>query len=112
MQTGKKTSKKEPTLLISSHKSLRKNKTELASLATKEMGKPIKESLSEVEKCAWAMEFYADNSDIFLHDEAINTDARKSVISFEPLGVIASVMPWNFPYWQALRFAGSLAYGW
>jgi succinate-semialdehyde dehydrogenase/glutarate-semialdehyde dehydrogenase/succinyl-CoA reductase len=84
---------------------LRKNKNELASLATKEMGKPIKESLSEVEKCAWAMEFYADNSDIFLHDEAINTDARKSVISFEPLGVIASVMPWNFPYWQALRFA-------
>ncbi|MBI5145969.1 MAG: NAD-dependent succinate-semialdehyde dehydrogenase [Thaumarchaeota archaeon] len=84
---------------------LRKNKTELAQLATKEMGKPIKESLSEVEKCAWAMEFYADNSDIFLHDEAINTDARKSVLSFEPLGVIASVMPWNFPYWQALRFA-------
>lgn len=84
---------------------LRKNKTELASLATKEMGKPIKESLSEVEKCAWAMEFYADNSDIFLHDEAINTDARKSILSFEPLGVIASIMPWNFPYWQALRFA-------
>ncbi len=84
---------------------LRKNKTELAQLATKEMGKPIKEALSEVEKCAWAMEFYADNSDIFLHDEAINTDARKSVLSFEPLGVIASVMPWNFPYWQALRFA-------
>lgn len=84
---------------------MRKNKTELASLATKEMGKPIKESLSEVEKCAWAMEFYADNGDIFLHDEAINTDARKSVISFEPLGVIASIMPWNFPYWQALRFA-------
>ncbi len=84
---------------------LRKNKTELARLATKEMGKPIKESLSEVEKCAWAMEFYADNSDIFLHAEAINTDARKSIISFEPLGVIASVMPWNFPYWQALRFA-------
>ncbi len=84
---------------------LRKNKTQLAQLATKEMGKPIKESLSEVEKCAWAMEFYADNGDIFLHDEAVNTDARKSILSFEPLGVIASVMPWNFPYWQALRFA-------
>lgn len=84
---------------------LRKNKSELARVATQEMGKPLKESLSEVEKCAWAMEFYADNSDIFLHDEAINTDARKSVVSFEPLGVIASIMPWNFPYWQALRFA-------
>lgn len=84
---------------------LRKNKSDLARVATTEMGKPLKESLSEVEKCAWAMEFYADNSDIFLHDEAINTDARKSIVSFEPLGVIASIMPWNFPYWQALRFA-------
>ncbi|MGI0056350.1 MAG: aldehyde dehydrogenase family protein, partial [Nitrosarchaeum sp.] len=84
---------------------LRKNKIELARMATKEMGKPIKESLSEVEKCAWAMEFYGDNADIFLHDESVNTDARKSVISFEPLGIIGSIMPWNFPYWQALRFA-------
>jgi succinate-semialdehyde dehydrogenase/glutarate-semialdehyde dehydrogenase/succinyl-CoA reductase len=74
-------------------------------MATKEMGKPIKESLFEVEKCAWAMEFYGDNANIFLHDESVNTDARKSVISFEPLGVIGSIMPWNFPYWQALRFA-------
>lgn len=97
--------KKRTDLIHVFTQELRKNKTELARLATEEMGKPIKESLSEVEKCAWAMEFYADNSDIFLHDEAINTDARKSIISFEPLGVIASVMPWNFPYWQALRFA-------
>lgn len=84
---------------------LRKSKTELAQVATREMGKPIKESLSEVEKCAWAMEFYGDNATIFLHDEAVNTDARKSIIAFEPLGVIGSIMPWNFPYWQTLRFA-------
>ncbi|MGI0073457.1 MAG: NAD-dependent succinate-semialdehyde dehydrogenase [Nitrosotalea sp.] len=84
---------------------LRKNKQQLALTATKEMGKAIKESLSEVEKCAWVMEFYADNGAIFLDDEAINADARKSFITFEPIGVIGSIMPWNFPYWQALRFA-------
>jgi succinate-semialdehyde dehydrogenase/glutarate-semialdehyde dehydrogenase/succinyl-CoA reductase len=84
---------------------LRKNKQQLALVATKEMGKAIKESLSEVEKCALVMEFYADNGAIFLDDEAVNTDARKSFITFEPLGVIGSIMPWNFPYWQALRFA-------
>ncbi|MDE1868033.1 MAG: aldehyde dehydrogenase family protein, partial [Thaumarchaeota archaeon] len=84
---------------------LRKNKQQLASIATKEMGKTVKEALSEVEKCAWVMEFYADNGGTFLHDESINTDARKSFIAFEPIGVIGSIMPWNFPYWQALRFA-------
>lgn len=84
---------------------LRQNKTNLARTCTKEMGKPIKESLSEVEKCAWVMEFYADNGSIFLKDEAVNTDASKSIIAFEPIGVIGSIMPWNFPYWQALRFA-------
>ena len=84
---------------------LRKNKARLAATATREMGKPLKESTSEVEKCAWAMEYYGDNGSIFLNDEIVNTDARKSIISFQPLGVIGSIMPWNFPYWQALRFA-------
>ena len=84
---------------------LRKNKTMLAEFATKEMGKVLKESISEVEKCAWAMEYYADHGSTFIHEELLNTDARKSFIRFEPLGVVASIMPWNFPYWQALRFA-------
>jgi succinate-semialdehyde dehydrogenase/glutarate-semialdehyde dehydrogenase/succinyl-CoA reductase len=84
---------------------LRKNKASLARTCTREMGKSIKESTSEVEKCAWVMEFYGDNGPIFLNDEAVNTDARKSIIAFQPLGVIGSIMPWNFPYWQALRFA-------
>jgi len=84
---------------------LRKNKNELALVATNEMGKPIKESLSEIEKCAWVMEFYGDNGEAFMHDEVLNTDARKSFIAFEPMGIIGSIMPWNFPYWQALRFA-------
>jgi succinate-semialdehyde dehydrogenase/glutarate-semialdehyde dehydrogenase/succinyl-CoA reductase len=84
---------------------LKKNKIELAKVATSEMGKTIKESSGEVEKCAWALEFYADHGDSFLADEVLNTDARKSFLTFEPLGVIGSIMPWNFPYWQALRFA-------
>lgn len=84
---------------------LKKNKTELAKVATSEMGKTIKESIGEVEKCAWALEYYADNGDSLLADEVLNTDARKSFLTFEPLGVVGSIMPWNFPYWQALRFA-------
>jgi acyl-CoA reductase-like NAD-dependent aldehyde dehydrogenase len=84
---------------------LRKNKEELARKVTQEMGKAIKEARSEVEKCAWVMDYFADNGKIFINDEVINTDARKSIITFEPLGVIGSIMPWNFPYWQALRFA-------
>jgi len=84
---------------------LKKNKTELAKVVTSEMGKVLKESIGEVEKCAWALEFYADHGDSFLSDEVLNTDARKSFLTFEPIGVIGSIMPWNFPYWQALRFA-------
>jgi len=84
---------------------LKKNKEKLGKIATNEMGKVLKESISEIEKCAWALEYYADNGSHFLSDEVLNTDARKSLITFEPLGVIASIMPWNFPYWQALRFA-------
>lgn len=84
---------------------LRKNKKNLALVASTEMGKPIKEAISEIEKCAWVMEYYGDNGQVFMNDEVLNTDARKTLITFEPLGVIASIMPWNFPYWQVLRFA-------
>ena len=84
---------------------LRKSKEELAKKVTKEMGKAIKEARSEVEKCAWVMDYFADNGRVFVTDEVVNTDARKSTVIFEPLGVIGSIMPWNFPYWQALRFA-------
>jgi acyl-CoA reductase-like NAD-dependent aldehyde dehydrogenase len=83
----------------------RKDKERLAKVITNEMGKIIKEARAEVEKCAWVMEYYADNGRVFLTDEIVNTDARKSFIAFEPLGVIGSIMPWNFPYWQGLRFA-------
>ena len=84
---------------------LTKSKEELARTMTKEMGKAIKEARAEVEKCAWVMDYFADNGNVFITDEVINTDARKSSVVFEPLGVVGSIMPWNFPYWQALRFA-------
>ena len=91
--------------LYSFAKELRKNKDNLAKTATQEMGKAIKEARSEVEKCAWTMEYYADHGKIFTTGEVVNTDARKSTIKFQPLGVVGSIMPWNFPYWQSLRFA-------
>jgi acyl-CoA reductase-like NAD-dependent aldehyde dehydrogenase len=101
----KKDIDKRSEFLYAFAKELRKNKENLAKTATQEMGKAIKEARSEVEKCAWAIEYYADHGKIFATGEVINTDARKSIITFEPLGVIASIMPWNFPYWQGLRFA-------
>jgi acyl-CoA reductase-like NAD-dependent aldehyde dehydrogenase len=84
---------------------LRKNKENLARTATQEMGKSIRESRAEIDKCAWTVEYFADNAKLFATGDVINTDARKSIVTFEPLGVIASIMPWNYPYWQGLRFA-------
>jgi acyl-CoA reductase-like NAD-dependent aldehyde dehydrogenase len=104
-QDWKKDASKRTDLLHDFANELRKDKENLAKTATNEMGKAIKEARSEVEKCAWVMEYYADNGKIFLTDEVINTNARKTVIKFQPIGVIGSIMPWNFPYWQALRFA-------
>src|ERR687897_1558375 len=104
-QDWKKDAGKRADLLHDFANQLRKDKENLAKRATNEMGKAIKEARSEVEKCAWAMEYYADNGQIFSTDEVVNTDARKTVIRFQPIGVIGSIMPWNFPYWQALRFA-------
>ncbi|MBS1774096.1 MAG: NAD-dependent succinate-semialdehyde dehydrogenase [Bacteroidetes bacterium] len=82
---------------------LRKDKEGLAKLATAEMGKPIAQSLAEVEKCAATFEFYAKNGEAFLKNEIVKTDAKKSYVSFQPLGVVLAIMPWNFPYWQVFR---------
>lgn len=84
---------------------LRKNKEKYGRLITIEMGKPIKQAIAEIEKCALAAEFYAESAEKMLQDEPIQTEAKKSFVTFEPLGVILSVMPWNFPFWQVFRFA-------
>lgn len=84
---------------------LKKNKEDCSSLMTLEMGKPIAQSRAEVDKCAWVCEYYAENAEKFLTDESIDTDASKSFVAFQPLGIVLAVMPWNFPFWQVFRFA-------
>lgn len=91
--------------LTNAAKVLRRRKKELGEIITLEMGKPIKESIPEVEKCAWALEYFAENAEGFLEPEIVETDAKKAYVSFEPRGTILCIMPWNFPFWQALRFA-------
>src|SRR3989344_6815680 len=83
---------------------LRHNRDKYARLMTTEMGKPIKQSLTEVEKCAWTAEVYADNAAKWLEEETVQADGKKHIVAFEPLGIILSIMPWNFPFWQAFRF--------
>ena len=92
-------------LMKNASKILRAKKDELASLMTLEMGKPIAQSKAEVEKCAWVCDYYADNAEKFLTNEIVKTEFSKSYISYQPLGVILAVMPWNFPFWQVFRFA-------
>lgn len=84
---------------------LRERDDELATLVTREMGKPLAESLAEVHKCATGLEFYADHAHEFLADEVYSTSADRSWVSYEPVGVVLAVMPWNFPLWQVFRFA-------
>jgi len=83
-----------------------RNETEsLARRMALEMGKPLREGRAEVEKCAWVCDYYADNAEGFLAPEVIETDASRSFVACEPLGVVLAVMPWNFPLWQVFRFA-------
>lgn len=93
------------TLLRRLARHLRERQAELARTATLEMGKPLVEAEAEVEKCAWNCEYYAENAETFLADEAITTNATESYVAFRPLGVVLALMPWNFPYWQVMRFA-------
>lgn len=76
-----------------------------AALMAAEMGKPLREGRAEVEKCALACDFYAVHGQHFLQEEAVQTDAGKSYVSYEPLGVVLGIMPWNFPFFQVIRFA-------
>ena len=84
---------------------LRKRKDDLAKLMAVEMGKPLMQGAVEVEKCAWACDYYADNAEAHLAPDVIKTEGAKSYVAFEPLGVVLAIMPWNFPLWQVYRFA-------
>jgi len=84
---------------------LRKRSGEFAKLMALEMGKPLTAGKAEAEKCAWVCDYYADNAEKFLKQEIIETDASKSYVTFQPLGVVLAIMPWNFPFWQVFRFA-------
>jgi succinate-semialdehyde dehydrogenase/glutarate-semialdehyde dehydrogenase len=84
---------------------LRESKARLAELMALEMGKPITQGTMEIEKCATTCDYFAENAEAFLADEIVPTEAVKSKVIFRPLGVILAVMPWNFPFWQVIRFA-------
>jgi succinate-semialdehyde dehydrogenase/glutarate-semialdehyde dehydrogenase len=84
---------------------LRRNRDDYAALITAEMGKIIAESRAEIEKCAWLCEYYADNAADMLKPETFATEASKSYVRFDPVGIIYGIMPWNFPFWQVFRAA-------
>ena len=84
---------------------LEAEKRELGAVMTLEMGKPIAAAIAEAEKCASACRYYAANAERFLADTPVETDAGKSWVAFQPLGVVLAIMPWNFPFWQVFRFA-------
>ena len=90
---------------------LRERAGEYAGLMAREMGKPLAQGRSEVEKCAWACEYYADHGEAFLASEAVPTDASRSYVAYRPIGLVFAVMPWNFPFWQVLRFAAPTLMG-
>ena len=87
-------------------------KKEFAILMAQEMGKPVAQGVAEIEKCASVCNYYAENGAKFLSDQIIETEASKSFVSFQPIGVVLAIMPWNFPFWQVFRFlAPALAAG-
>jgi len=84
---------------------LREREAEYADLISREMGKPLAEGASEVQKCAVVCEYYAENAAEFLADVVIESEASRSFVTYQPLGVVLAIMPWNFPFWQVMRFA-------
>jgi succinate-semialdehyde dehydrogenase/glutarate-semialdehyde dehydrogenase len=92
-------------LLLALGQEFRTLREELARLVTIEMGKPVVESIAEMDKCAWACDFYAAHAAGFLADREVRTDAQRSFVRHRPTGVVLAVMPWNYPFWQVMRFA-------
>ncbi len=92
-------------LMLQAADYLRAHKERFAGLMTAEMGKPITEAAAEIDKCIWNCEFYAEKAEEFLAPRPVQSNATESYVAFEPLGTVLAVMPWNFPFWQVVRFA-------
>ena len=84
---------------------LRERSKEFGTLMADEMGKPLSQGISEIEKCAWLCDYYKENAKNFLSPKKIDTGNHKSLITYQPIGLVLGVMPWNFPFWQVFRFA-------
>lgn len=84
---------------------LRENQDNYARLMANEMGKPITAGKAEIEKCAWVCEFYAEKAESYLQPKLVKTEKKKSMVCYQPLGIVFAIMPWNFPFWQVFRFA-------
>tara|TARA_Y100001970_G_scaffold63174_1_gene80881 strand:+ start:23425 stop:24720 length:1296 start_codon:yes stop_codon:yes gene_type:complete len=84
---------------------LRERSKEYGTLMANEMGKPLAQGLAEIEKCAWLCQYYKENAENFLKPKSIDTEYYRSLVTFQPLGLILGIMPWNFPFWQVFRFA-------
>ncbi|XZF16461.1 NAD-dependent succinate-semialdehyde dehydrogenase [Chitinophagaceae bacterium MMS25-I14] len=110
-QWRKASFKERGAVLKNIAKQIRKQKQYLAELATAEMGKPLVQSIAELEKCANTLDFYAKEGAKMLAPEVVETEARKSYVTFQPLGVVLAIMPWNFPYWQVFRCMGPILMG-
>jgi succinate-semialdehyde dehydrogenase/glutarate-semialdehyde dehydrogenase len=102
---GKLPLQKRTPLLRKMAALLRERKALYGALITQEMGKPVAEAEGEIEKCAWNCEFYADNAEKYLGDEIVASNATLSKVVYDPLGIVLAVMPWNYPFWQVMRFA-------
>jgi succinate-semialdehyde dehydrogenase / glutarate-semialdehyde dehydrogenase len=96
---------KRAELVMAAASLLEREKEKLARIITLEMGKLLSTSIDEVMKCARGCRFYAENAERFLEDEPAQTDAARSYVRYQPLGVVLAIMPWNFPFWQVFRFA-------
>ena len=92
-------------LLREAARLLRERRERYARLMADEMGKPLTQGRAEADKCAWVCEYYAEHGAGFLADEVVETDFSRSLVTYQPIGVVLAVMPWNFPFWQVIRFA-------
>lgn len=104
-QWKESTIQERSSFILNAAEYLNENKYDLAELISNEMGKPIREALMEIEKCSWVCRYFVHHTSEHLEDIVIETEAKKSFIHYEPLGLVLAVMPWNFPFWQVFRFA-------